>query len=159
MRFVLASLFLTLGISQAHAHCHQRSATVLTCTIDQGAKQLEVCLDGEEVIYRFGLADAPDLILSAPITEVAHQPWPGIGRAIWESTTFRNGDFTYEVHGSFDKLDQISDGGVTVRENGREIASLSCDRGSTELGLFAISDAKEAAGQCWDAEARRWGGC
>ncbi len=159
MRFMLASLFLTLGTSQADAHCHQRSATVLTCTIDQGAKQLEVCLDGEEVIYRFGPPDAPALTLSAPISEVAHQPWPGIGRAIWESTTFQNGAFSYEVHGSFDKLDQISDGGVTVRKNGREIASLSCDSGSTELGLFAISDAKEAAGQCWDPYAQRWGAC
>ena len=144
MRLVLASLFLTLGVSQAAALCDAVSTTVLSCTTGRGTKQLDVCITGDRVTYRFGPHTAPDLRLSAPIKEVAHQPWPGIGRAIWESTTFRNGAFSYEVYGAYDKIDQTSNGGVTVTEQGREIAALTCDSGTAELGLFALSDAKRA---------------
>ena len=108
MRLVLASLFLTLGVSQAAALCDAGSTTVLSCTTGRGTKQLDACITGDRVTYRFGPHTAPDLRLSAPIKEVAHQPWPGIGRAIWESTTFRNGAFSYEVYGAYDKIDQTS---------------------------------------------------
>ena len=46
-----------------------------------------------------------------------------------------------------------------MTEQGREIAALTCDSGTAELGLFALSDAKQAAGQCWDADAQNWGAC
>lgn len=159
MRLLFASLFLTFGVGQAAAFCASDSTTVLGCTIGNRAKQLDVCITGYAVTYRFGPKDPPDLTLTAPIHEVPHQPWPGIGRAIWEITTFRNGAYSYEVYSSYDKFDQSSHGGVTVGEGDREIAALTCDSGSAELGLLALSDAKQAAGQCWDFEAQTWEPC
>lgn len=159
MRLLCASLFLTFSVNQAAALCAVSGTTVLNCAMAEGAKQLDLCIAGDRVTYHFGPEAAPDLTLSAPIKEVVHQPWPGIGRAIWESTAFHNSAFSYEVYSVYDKLDQTSGGGVTVSEKGREIATLSCDSAATEIGLFALSAAKQAAGQCWNADAQNWGSC
>lgn len=70
MRLLFASLFLTFGVGQAAAFCASDSTTVLGCTIGNGAKQLDVCITGYAVTYRFGPKDPPDLTLTAPIHKV-----------------------------------------------------------------------------------------
>lgn len=159
MRLFYATAICAVTASQALALCAPESTIVLSCTTNGGTDHLDVCISGDSVTYRYGPESAPDLTLMTIVARLEHQPWPGIGRAIWEAATFRNGAFSYEVYSSYDKFDQISDGGVTVYQQDNEVASLACDAGSVKLGLFAIGDAKEAAGQCWDPEAQIWGQC
>lgn len=144
----------------AFAACVPEGGTVLSCTAGGGAKSLDVCISGSDITYRYGpRGGAAELTLRAHVAQVEHQPWPGIGRAIWENTTFRNGSYAYEVHAGFDKIDQTDSGGVTVFRGGAEIASVSCDPGSVTTGFWAVSDAKKAHGLCWDLNSHGWGGC
>ena len=142
------------------AACAVPGGTVLSCTTGGGAKALDVCIAGSDISYRYGpRGAAPELSLNAHVAQVEHQPWPGIGRTIWENTTFRNGSYAYEVYAAFDKIDQTDSGGVTVYRGGSEIASVTCDPGSVTLGMWAVSDAKQAHGVCWDLNSHSWGRC
>ena len=158
LRFGLAAFL--ASAAPAFAACVPADGTVLSCTAGGGSKALDVCIGGTDISYRYGpRGGTPDLTLRAHVAQVEHQPWPGIGRTIWENTTFRNGSYAYEVHGAFDKFDQTNSGGVTVYRDGAEIASVSCDPGSVTLGIWAVSDAKRALGICWDPGRQAWGGC
>lgn len=155
----IGAMTLTLPTS-AVAAC--RGETVLSCTAQGGKKSLDVCISDGAVTYSYGATGkAPDLTLDAHVAEITHQPWPGVGGAIWEETTFFNKDYSYVVWLSVDRNnhDMPPMGGVTVQKSGKDIARVECDSAGIELGLFAISDAKGAMGLCWDGMNGRWGSC
>ena len=145
----------------AMAGCPPGSETVLACTAGGGAKALSVCIEGDAVRYTYGSPGAePDLRLSEPVAQVAHQPWPGIGRAIWEATTFMNAGYAYEAWISTERNeDAVPEGGVNVLKGEAEVARITCDPGTATIGLWAVDDAKQARGICWDMETLKWGSC
>jgi hypothetical protein len=130
-----------------------------SCTI--GGKTLQVCYWKGALVYAYGRTDKPELTIAEPLETVAYTPWPGIGRAIWDSVAFQNEGITYEVWTSFDRIDEsaILEGGVNVLEGDTTLATLTCDRGSVQRGLETIGELKSGIGQCWDMDSRTWGLC
>lgn len=127
--------------------------TFMSCTFEGGAKTVEICLNGSDVTYAFGpTGGAADLALSVPVAEVDYFPWPGVGSSIWETVTFYNDRYSYEVFAGFERNpeDPTNFGGINVGRDGEEVANLSCDPESIEWGWdIALFDAKTAAGLCW----------
>jgi hypothetical protein len=152
-----AALILALLASPASAACQGDEA--FSCRI--GKKTLDVCYWKGALIYRFGPEGQPELTIAEPLETVAYTPWPGIGRAIWDTVAFQNDGVTYEVWTSFDKMDEsaVLEGGVNVMQGDTSLASLTCDQGSVAHGLDVISDLKAGIAQCWDPEGQAWGSC
>jgi hypothetical protein len=96
----------------AQAACQGDEA--FSCQV--GKKTLEICYWKGMLTYRFGPEGKPELTLNEPLETVDFMPWPGIGRAIWDSVVFENKGVAYEVWSSFDKLDEnaVMEGGVNV---------------------------------------------
>lgn len=165
MRLPFAILVIGLSTAgAARADCRAGSTIVLSCMARGGTKALDVCIDTATslVSYSYGAPDrAPELILSQPVSEIEHHPWPGIGRSIWETTVFHNAGYAYEVFTSVDRMtrDEPATGGVILQKNDETIARIDCDAGTVEFGLWALSDAKEAAGLCWNQSAESWNAC
>ena len=134
------------------------------CTFDTGVKAVTVCVTDDEATYEFGpTGDVPDLTLAEPVSTVAYTPWPGVGRAIWETVTFQNGAYRYEVYAGIDRNPDGEPpyGGVIVRKGDQELTDLTCDLGSVTYTYDPVlSDAKAAAGLCWSGDAEAgWQGC
>ncbi|MFO1203890.1 MAG: hypothetical protein U1E58_14765 [Tabrizicola sp.] len=151
-----AALLFILLAAPAHAICQEEE--VFSCPI--GKKVVEVCSFRGELTYSFGREGSPEIILYEPLETVAYTPWPGIGRAIWDSVAFENEGVTYEVWSSFDKMDEnaVLEGGVNVLKGDKTLASLTCDKGSVERGLDFITDLKAGIGQCWSYDSQSWTG-
>lgn len=149
-----AALLLFLLTAPAHAACP--GDTVSSCRI--GAKVLEVCHAEGALTYAFGPEGRPELTIAQPLDTAAYTPWPGIGRAIWDSLTFTNQGTTYEVWTSFDRMDEAAqlEGGVNLLEGETVLATLACDRGSVSTSLDMVSELKAGIGQCWDFDAKVW---
>ena len=154
---LILALLATPAASPGWAACQGDEA--FSCQI--GKKTLEVCYWKGMLTYSYGREGKPELTLTEPLETVAYTPWPGIGRAIWDTVTFHNAGVTYEVWTSFDKMDEnaVLEGGVYVMEGETMLASPTCDRGSVAHGLDTISFMKAGIGQCWEPETQSWGNC
>jgi len=153
MRALLLSLILAAPLP-ALADCAPGS-TVFSCRI--GGKVLELCQQGASLTYAFGPPGAPELVLSEPLLTVDYQPWPGVGSAVWESVTFRNGNHGYEVWTRSDRNFRGLEAGIEVSRGGARLASLGCDPGSASGPLYdRLFPLKEAAGLCWHGAAGGW---
>ncbi len=158
---LLAAAFCVAAFSVSAA-CLPTQNTVLSCTAKSGSRVLDVCIEGAQISYAYGRRGAPaELRLAEPVATIAHQPWNGIGRSIWEATTFMNAGFAYEVFISVDRMaeGQPITAGVAVMQGARDVARVDCDPGSAEIGLWAVSDAKQALGICWDLSRFAWAPC
>lgn len=149
-----AALILALLAAPASAACQGDEA--FSCTI--GKKTLEVCHWKGALVYSYGRAGKPELTIAEPLETANYTPWPGIGRAIWDTVTFQNDGVTYEVWTSVDKMDEnaILEGGINVLQGDSLVASLTCDPGTASNSLDAIYGLKEGIGQCWDFDRRSW---
>ncbi|MHA7876383.1 hypothetical protein [Roseivivax sp.] len=162
MRLLCLSLCLALLAAPAAAGCFGAGQGLMRCTVKEGARQLDLCLQGGVLIYRYGPPEGPaEMLLARPVTEVDMLPWPGIGRYFWEVLTLYNGPVAYELYVSADRLDleAPAEGGVTVIEDGEALAQLTCDPGTlSEMDLYPVFEAKEAAGQRYCPESQSWDG-
>ena len=151
-----------LNASALWANCVPGIA-ILSCTIKDTSKHLDVCIQGDAVTYAYGPAGAPELTLAEPVEAITHEPWPGFGMSISETTLFTNGAFGYEIWIAYDKSAQDPNranyGGVSVLKNGTNVADLSCDPSNIEIGLFALASEKERRGQCYDQITKVWSAC
>jgi len=165
MRFSGVLLAMTGWAGAAGAACLPDEQTFMACMIAENGKSLSVCFDADTIHYRFGAPDQPpELALSSPVADIGYTPWPGIGRAIWESVIFPNNGHVYEVFAGFDRMIQEYDpenpafGGVHVLRDDLVIAELRCAPETLDFkwgdGLFV---AKEAAGMTFDLESQTWG--
>ena len=118
-------------------------------------------MDGDVLTYRFGRAGDPELELPQTILEVGYEPWPGVGRTYYESARFQNEGYTYEVWLAADRLelDAPREGGVRVMQGESVVAEVPCIPDSWEGDLYAIYEAREANGQCWDYGTHDWTRC
>ena len=143
MRAVCIGLaVLGLWAAPVRAGCAAGQELFLRCDIAGDGKAVELCHDERKLSYRFGpKGGAPELALSLRFGEGAeHEPWPGIGRTIWEAMRLRNNDVLYEVYAGFDKIDAVEPGppdglfgGIVVHRDGvGEIAHLRCRAGTVE---------------------------
>jgi hypothetical protein len=151
-RFILA-LLLPLP---AHAACN--GTTLVSCPIG-GTDQLEVCLNGDDLTYAYGpRGGAPELTLIEPLANGTYTPWNGFGRSIYESITFTNAEYTYEVFSSFDRLDEnaLTENGVAILKNGSLVTTLTCDPALGMTIFDTLYDQMGARGYCWNRETFAW---
>ena len=116
--------------------------------------------------YSYGpIGSTPDLFLSETIERVDFEPWSGLGKAISESVTFYNGDFSYEVGGGFDRpfsdekmeLGPRRFGWMDVAQNRQSLSRLECIADTVGYGWGGgMYDTKVAAGLVWDDCSKTW---
>lgn len=139
----------------------------MSCQIEQSDSSLRVCFTADTAIYRFGSPkEEPDLEITEPVGSLVYEPWPGVGRSIFETLVFSNEGYDYTVFAGFDRMfgDETEQdhptprfGGVTVSRGADELAALSCSRQTVDFvwgeGLFK---AKQNLGYLWDFDSRSW---
>ncbi len=164
---VLPIMVLVVAACPAFADCPIGQEEFMSCNIENSKNVLSVCFDDTNAYYSFGpQGRSPDLALSEPIEMIDYTPWPGVGRAIWESLTFRNDEYSYTVVAGFDRMfgDETEEdhptphfGEVQVKRDGETLVNLSCERGRTAFAWTPdIYEAKEAAGYEWDDRNQLW---
>lgn len=125
----LSFLALTLALvisSAASAACEKANQTVFSCMTAKD-KLLQVCDFGKMLAYSFGKPTLPpEIIVLAPISTAATFQWQGIGRYISYSVEVPNGNTTYSVFWSVDKITNEIDAGVNVEVNKKLIATVKC---------------------------------
>lgn len=159
---LIACLCLAAPPHAAQEGCFGAGEPLFHCRA--GGKAVDICLQGEVVIYSYGPGGgAAELLLARRVEGVGMVPWNGIGRTLWEELTFYNGTYAYAAHYAVDRLAEGApkvEAGVEVREGERRIARVTCDAGSvTRFDFYPVYEAKEAAGQCWSRERFEWERC
>ncbi len=150
----------------ANAECPQGQYDFNSCRIEGRNTEVSVCYDGDTATYSYGpVGKPPELFLTEPIATVDFQPWHGVGKAIFESVTFYNGDYAYQVGGGFDRpfteeeMEQGPQhfGWIDISKHGKSLATLECVPDTVSFGFGGgIYDVKEAAGYEWDDLALSW---
>lgn len=144
--------------------CFGPGTALFHCSVQENAKRLDICLQGEVAFYSFGPVSEPaEIVLARQVERVHMRPWNGVGSSIYEELAFYNGDFEYTVHYAIDRIaadNPTVTGAIAVTRGDEQIAQFDCDAGSvSEADFYPLYEAKEAAGQCWDPETFTWGTC
>lgn len=122
--FIL-SLFLGMGISKADGVLPIQ--VVFMCRTEKGDKEIALFKQGDNFIYQYGSnMGAPELQLVRPSAKVIKEPWPGIGRNIWNNITLTNKEYSYTIRSSYDKMEDKSTSGVSISKNDAHVASVEC---------------------------------
>ena len=138
--------------------------TVLSCTVENG-RQFELCASATGLTYRYGPPGAPEIVLSNPLDASGHTPWPGIGRTIWESVSFRNAGYTYEVFSGFERdygnpdeeIEVTHFAGVLVSQGDTVVTEIRCKADSIRNGQADILyQHMTDHGYCWSHEKFEW---
>lgn len=158
----LAALPLALAAFPATAGegCFGPGTALFHCTTGGGAKALDLCLQDDVVLYRFGPVAGPaELLLGRTVRVADYTPWNGVGRDLWETLAVSNGPITYLVFWSLDRLvpDPDVQGGVEVQQGDTTLARVQCDAQSVTIADFEpLYDAKEQLGLTWCPETMLW---
>ncbi|MEO9516399.1 MAG: hypothetical protein ABJH45_21395 [Paracoccaceae bacterium] len=151
----------------AFAGCSAGLELFNSCQIADRNTEVSVCFDSERVEYNYGpIGETPELTLTDTIINAEYVPWSGVGKAIWEYTVFRNGEYAYEVGAGFDRPfsedEQMSDeerhfGWISITQNGSELGRLECIPDTVSYAFGAgIYDEKTTAGLMWDGIEEKW---
>ncbi len=119
----------------SHAACDKGATTVFSCVSKQG-KRIQVCDAGKVIAYSFGHPNAkPEIVVLAPREQASTYQWRGVGRAIHYSIEVPNGDTTYRVFWSLDRLSETHriDAGVEVEVGRKHVATVQCAEGKPIL--------------------------
>ena len=126
MILATTALMTSTGVS---AKCAEGGKTLFFCLTAKG-KQIEVCDAGKTIDYTFGKAqEKPEIALKVPRSQAATQQWAGIGRYISYSVDLPNGNTTYSVFWSLDRLSEKQaaiEAGVNVIIQGQLAATVAC---------------------------------
>ncbi|SFI24164.1 hypothetical protein SAMN04515618_114134 [Collimonas sp. OK307] len=116
--------------SFAYAKCEGGSKTLFSCSAKSG-KQIEVCDAGSTISYSFGKPQSkPDIALAVPRKFASTSQYQGIGRDMTYSVDIPNGNTTYSVFFSSDKLgDHNIESGVNVSIDNKPVATVNCSGG------------------------------
>ncbi len=126
---------LTPGTAAARP-CTFDETILLSCTVEGGARTLNLCLAGDTLHYAFGpTGGTPTLEMTRSFADVAYTPFAGTGATIYENVTLYNGNYGYEMFTS-SRLrvdpDAKAEGGIIVRLPGGETQTLTCDAGAVQ---------------------------
>lgn len=158
---VFAALLPCAALAQG---CFGAGQALFHCTVKGGARAVDICLQGDVGLYRYGPpGGAAEMLLARKVADMHMRPWSGVGSSIYEEIGMRNADISYVVHYTVGRIAaEVPDvsGGVMVMRADQVLATLDCDAGSVEVNdFYPVEQAKEAAGQCWSRETFDWGPC
>ncbi len=111
-----------------HAACAKDTTTFFSCLTGQG-KRIQVCDAGKVIAYSFGHPNAkPEIVVLAPRDHASTYQWRGVGRAVHYSVNVPNGDTTYRVFWSLDRLAQTPriEAGAEVEVGRKRVATVHC---------------------------------
>ena len=141
-RALLTALaMMTSSAAMAGSYCELDGSEMFSCTFNGGAKAVEVCdafwMDGDMASYGFfqtsGELEKEIIVDKASLL---YNEGTGMGTVMSESVTFQTEDgYGYEVYWWAERGDAEVGGGLTVYQDGSEIADLSCDAGSVQQSL------------------------
>lgn len=158
-RVLLIGAFLTSGTA-GFASCYGVGNPLFTCSFKGGAKQVNVCLQGDVVLYSFGQPDrAPDLLLGRNVVRVGFTPWAGVGSSIWEEISLHSDGFSYNLSYTIPRAPdgEFPSGQLRVLRGDTQVAELNCDIGSVDIhDFYPLYEAKQASGQQFCQDTRRW---
>ena len=120
--------------SAAQPACGPDQTVLMYCTVEDGARTLNLCLSGDTINYAFGpTGGAPTLEMTRVYEDVAYAPSIHQSGAIHEHVTLFNGNYGYEMFTS-SRLrtdpDAIAEGGIIVRLPDGQTQTLTCDAGT-----------------------------
>ncbi len=140
MSFVLRvglSVFLAGSVPLAYAECAQGGKLLFACTT-VNAKHIELCDDVKTLSYAFGATlDKPEMALRVPREQASTWQWQGVGRNESYSVDVPNGNTTYSVFWSRDRmmLQALPEAGVYVLVKQKLIATVKCVPASVQSHL------------------------
>ena len=151
-----------VGLPAQAEGCFGSGTPLFHCDI--GGKRLDVCLQENIAIYRFGPAQGvAEMVLARRAEDMFLLPWNGVGSSIYEEMDFQSGDVTFRVHYTLPRIAENPpelSGGVTVIRADETLADLECAPGSvTNHDFEPLYRAKTDAGQCWRSETFNWQPC
>lgn len=103
-------------------------ALLFSCGTENG-KEILLYQTDETIDYSFGDQDAkPELELTVPRDQASTWQWKGVGRAMTYAVDVPNGETSYSVFWSVDRLSQNQDieAGVRVHSNRKTLATVYC---------------------------------
>lgn len=118
--FLLPALFCAPALAE--------TTTVFQCKTTNN-KIVSVTINHENIYYRFGKPKvAPELSFSVPKDKASTFQWKGWGNSISYSVNIPNGDITYTVYSSIDKLaeEQKAEAGIMVQNKDKLLARILC---------------------------------
>ncbi|MEJ6401358.1 lysozyme inhibitor LprI family protein [Yoonia sp. 2307UL14-13] len=134
------ALVLTIAVWPAYAPaqvaeaCGRDDSLLMYCTVEGGARTLNLCLSGEVITYAFGPTNgAPTLEMIRDFQDVEYDPSVDEDGTIREQVTLFNGNYGYEMFTeSRQRVDPvaIAEGGIIVRLPDGQTQTLICDAGT-----------------------------
>ena len=124
--------------SSVQAHCPD---PVFACQIAQSHKQVQLCLHGERLHYRFGAPGAkPELQFSQRLHYAEFTPWNGMGERYWSSVQVRNGAWGYAMTVSYLRgaEDAQAQAHIQVLLRGEIKRQLTCDTTTLQERIEAV---------------------
>jgi hypothetical protein len=103
-------------------------ALLFSCGTENG-KEILLYQTDETIDYSFGDRDAkPELELTVPRNRASTWQWKGVGRAMTYAVDVPNGDTSYSVFWSVDRLSETKavEAGVRVHSNRKTLATVYC---------------------------------
>jgi len=164
MRLLVSVALAGFAAPAAAEGCFGAGTPLFHCTLKGGARAVDLCLQGDVGVYRYGPpGGAAELILAQRAADMFMWPWNGVGSSIYEEAGVYNGDVAYTVHYAISRIAvealEVS-GGIVVTRGDQTLAELACDPGSVSLREFyPVFEAKQASGQCWDPTGFSWRRC
>lgn len=171
MRLPLITFALSVSGQTALAACGAPDQTYMSCTLNNGAEFLDVCLVDEVLhLSRGPVGGAAQLALSVPAAEADFEPWPRIN-SFNERVVFQDGALArlvwvgeIRVYGE-EEVTSVQIGGMESLRNyemGDEelLEGAECDPGSVDFPAYGVLESlKRVAGLCWDGYSNAWVAC
>jgi hypothetical protein len=128
------------GVSAAGAACDKNGQLLFACATTNG-KHVELCDYGETLAYVFGRSLAqPELALRVPRAQASTWQWQGVGRDESYSVDVPNGNTSYSVFWSRDRMTENAalEAGVYVLVKQKLTATVKCSPESVQSHLQGV---------------------
>jgi len=124
---ITAAVVAALCAPTVYADCG-KNKTLFSCPTIKG-KKIEVCDSKKTIDYSFGKAQKkPEIVIKIPREKVSTFQWAGIGRYESYTIDIPNGNVTYNVFWSVDRLseDHPVEAGVNVLTDQNLLTTVNC---------------------------------
>jgi len=129
---LLATLWPDLSAAQVADACAPTESLLMYCTVEGGARTLNLCRAGETITYAFGpTGGTPTLEMRRAVDDVTYAPSVDPDGTVRENVTLFNGNYGYEMFTDLrPNPGAAAEGGIIVRLPDGRTQTLRCDAGT-----------------------------